>query len=225
MAKKSKTPEPGHNSGLTDEEVAALQHHFSIKIREQQRKAAIAKATYDSERDGVNKLFSSARGELGINRKEFEEVLALQDMTEAEFLNHERKRHGRMLAQGLPVGTQMDLFPKADAADDQARAHADGYRAGRRADDPIPPDHVASVFGADWMRGWEEGQAENMKQFTLAGEVIARREADKNKGKVVLEEEPAEQDEEAGIDADLKALEAKGWTQPTSDEEQLGAAA
>src|SRR5690606_18131824 len=92
----------GHNSVLTDDEIAALQQHFALKIRAQQRVYAEAKAAADLERNEVNALFTQARGELGYSRKEFEEILALQDMTEAEFQAHEAKRNKRMVSAGLP---------------------------------------------------------------------------------------------------------------------------
>lgn len=221
---RSKAASVGHNSGapLTDEEVAALQVHFSLKIRAQQRKAGVAKSAYDLERNEVNALFTSARAELGLTRKEFEEVLALQDMTETEFLAHEGKRRSRLLAQGLPVGTQLDMFEHGDTADDKALAEADGYRAGRRADDPVPPKHVAPMFHPDWMAGWHRGQEENAMQLQTAQTVLANRAAPAGE---LAPDEPEEDDETDEPDEleQARRLSEAGWTKPTAEEASFAA--
>lgn len=184
-------PEPGDNHILTDDDIAALQHYYANRIRSQQAKADEAKAKYDAERTEVNSLFSLVKGELQISRKEFEEVLALQDMTEAEFLNHEGKRHKRLERQGLPVGTQMAL-PLGDTVDDKLTAEADGKRAGLRADDPTPPEHVSPILHPDWMRGWHAGQEINIMRLGRAQEIIDARAAPAEDE--IPEEEPPEFD-------------------------------
>jgi len=226
MARKPKAGDHGHNSGepLTDDELAALQHYYADKIRQQQRKADLAKAAYDLERTEVNGLFALVKGDLKYSRKEFEEVLAAQAKTEAEFRHDEAKRARRFTLHGLPVGTQIDMF-SGDAADDAAEADANGYRAGRRADDPIPPTSLSTMFHQDWMRGWERGQGENLEQFAKANEIIAARAA---KAVELQPEAPAAEDgrepEEVIADAARK-LKREGWAEPTAAESELEAAA
>jgi len=209
MARKP-TPGAGHNSAtepLTDDELAALQHHYAHRIRVQQRKADEAKAAYDLERTEVNGIFALVRGDLKYSRKEFEEVLAAQDKTEAEFRHDEAKRARRFTLHGLPVGTQIDMF-SGDAADDAAEADANGYRAGRRADDPIPPTSLSTMFHQDWMRGWERGQAENLAQFAKANEIIAARKAASEVVETVGDEPATDdgRDPDEVIDDEARAL-------------------
>lgn len=203
MAKKSKTAAIGDNSGasLGDEDAAVLHAYFAAKIRAQQKVVALKKAEFDAEKDKVNALFTQVRGELRINRKDFEEDLRLQEMSEDEFIAHEAARHNRLSIAGLPVGTQGELFPKGDAADDQARAYNDGKRAGVRADDPVPPSYISSVFAPDWQRGWSDGQAENMAKIGKAEDILAARAQKAGKLEADEANEPGEPtDDEQSFD-------------------------
>lgn len=202
--KKSDDPAAGHNSGepLSDEETAALSQYFALKIRAQERVAAEAKATYDGERTEVNSLYALVKGELRYSRKEFEEVLRLQDMTEAEFLHHEGKRHSRLAAGGLPVGTQMEL-PLGDTIDDKNEAYQNGYRAGRRADDPVVPSNIAGILRADWEHGWADGQAANAAQLGVAETVLKGRSTPK------ADEKPVDLKEEVDLEPETIAKKAR----------------
>lgn len=214
----------GHNSG--DDEKAALQLSFSAKIRAQLKEAAKFKAAYDAERTKVNGLFSQARGLLDMTRKDFEEVLAAQDMDEDEFLLAEAARTARFARQGLPVGTQLDMFPaRNDAASDQARAHANGLRAGKRGDERDMPESVDPIFMNDWLQGYDEGQAELAAAFVRHNEI----EAAKDAKKPVLREEPADEDDgeeltEAAIKAGAKKLKASKFMEPTPAEQEFAPA-
>jgi len=218
MAKKSDGG-VGHNSGepLTDDEVAALSQYYSLKIRAQQRKAAEAKTAYDLEREEVNGLFAKVKGDLHYTRKEYEEVLALQDMTEAEFRHHEAKRTGRLIAGGLPVGKQLELA-LGDTVDDKNEAYQNGYRAGRRADDPVVPDTISPILATDWTKGWHDGQAANAAQLSMAEGILAARA----KPAVGLEAEDPEEEEEEDLhevaERAARKLKKSGWTEPTPEE-------
>lgn len=213
----------GHNSGaLSDDDAAAIQLSFSAKIRAQLKEAAKHKAAYDAERTKVNGLFSQARGILNVSRKEFEEVLAAQDMDEDQFLAAEAARAQRFARQGLPVGTQLDMFAGAkvgDAADDQAGAHASGLRAGRRGDEREMPGTISPVFMNDWLGGYDAGQAELGAAFIRANEIEAAKTAKKP---VLTEEKPDEDDgeelTEAAIKAGVKKLKGSDFMQPTAAE-------
>jgi hypothetical protein len=219
MARKLNAPEgehpaapKGHNSAvapLTDDEQADLQAYFSLKIRAQQRKAAEAKAKYDAEREEVNGLFARVKGELKIIRKEFEEVLAAQDMSEAEFLASEAKRHRRFSLGGLPVGAQMalDLGPTS-TADEMQLAHTDGKRAGLRGADPVPPSHVSGIMVPEWMRGWHEGQAEIAMRMGRAEAILEARAAPPSGP------EEAEPEEEFDPAKAARKLKKSGFMEP-----------
>lgn len=218
----------GHNSGaLTDEDASSIQLAFSADIRAQQKKAALKKAEYEAEREKVNGLFSQARGILGYARKEFEEVLAAQDMDEDQFIAAEAARNKRFALQGLPVGTQMDMFaaPRGDAADAQARAHANGLRAGRRGDPRDMPDTVDPIYMNDWLGGYDAGQAELGAAFIRRNEV----EKAKNAKAPVLTAEPDEPEEEeelteAAIKAKVSKVKKNGFMEPTPAEQQFAPA-
>lgn len=217
------SPPNDHNGPPTDEEMAALNAYFSTSIRRQQRKADEAKAAYDAERTEVNSLFALVKGELKYSRKEFQEVLAAQDMSEAEFLHAETKRHARFLINGLPVGAQLDMFATPrDTADEAAMAEANGYRAGRRGDDPTPPKEVSPILHPDFMRGWSRGQDEVGKQFIAGQEILKART---NKGKLTAEDpDPEPEEDEADpevVKAKARKLKAAGWTEPTSAETEF----
>lgn len=213
----------GHNSGepLTDDEAAALQTFFTLKIRAQQRRAAEAKASYDAERNEVNALFSQARGEVRLTRKELEEVMAAQDMTEAEFHHAEAKRLQRLRYGGLPVGTQLELFPSRDTIDDAIDAEANGFRAGRRADDPVPPDYIAGILHPEWMKGYHRGQAVNGEQLAKASEIIAARQAKKPELREDDGGGEADDLDPEAVAAKAKKLKDAGWTEPTDAETQF----
>jgi len=221
MARAKKTASIGHNNApLDDDEIAALQLWFSTKIREARKEADAAKAVLDSKREVVNGFFSQARGELRLTRKEFEEVLALQDMTESEFLNHEAKRSARMRLQGLPVGEQIEL-PLGDTADDLAQARANGFRAGMRGEPGEPPETVSPVCHQDWMGGWIEGQAKLAEGMFKAEGILEKIKASQpepeSKGEVVGDDEPEQEDLEEAIDAAARKLKRGGFLKPAPE--------
>ena len=208
----------GHNSNviLDEEDAAALQLHYTLRIRAQIKKAEAAKAIYDAERNEVNGVFSLIKGDLKIPRKEFEELLALQDMGEREFIAHEAKRHQRMVNQGLPVGTQLDMFGTGDTVDDQAVAYADGYRAGRRGDDGTPPETTATFLHPNWQEGWNDGVAENAPKLARATAIMEARAA------APVDDDDSDR-EEGDVEIDPAALERElktnGFTERSGDED------
>lgn len=213
MGRKPKEAGIGHNGPepLTDDEQADLIAYYGDKIRRQQRTAAEAKAEYDAERTEVNSLFALVKGELQISRKDFEALLLAQDMTEAEFLHAEAKRHSLYALAGLPVGAQIDLFANAaDTADDQAHAYANGKRAGLRGDDPVPPATTSPILHPDWMRGWTDGQAELGERMVRAAALIEARKPAPVAEVESDEEDPDPTDPEA-VDAAARKLKRSGF--------------
>lgn len=181
--KKDQEPTPapaGHNKGpLSEEDAAALTTHYELKIREAQRKVDAIQVDLKSARDVVNGHFKRMTADLGFTRKEFEaEVIEIANKTEAEYLAGERRRARLHRLAGKNPGEQLDLEEViADTVDDEIAAEAEGYRAGRRADDPTPPSHIAGIMQPAWMRGWHKGQEENGLRLARAAEVLRAREA------------------------------------------------
>lgn len=222
MARSRNAPGAGHNSEpLTEQEQAALLQHHLVNIIRDERIAVQKKADYDAARAAVTKGFAACKGDLGFARKDLEEILAKMKMTEGEFRSSENARTHRMSLAGLPVGAQLDMF-SGDTVDDAAEAEANGYRAGRRADDPVPPESIATMFHSDWLRGWTKGQDENGQQFALAKGILDKRAA---AGAMTLEEPEDDRDPDEVIDDEARALKRAGWTAPTAAEEAIGAAA
>lgn len=222
-----KPASPGHNSkpGLTDEEAAALTTHYALKIIEDQRKVAAKKVEMDGLREVVNGHFKRLTADLHFTRKEFEaEVIAKLNMTDAEFASSERKRDRLHRLAGLKQGEQIDLIDHVlpDTVDDAMNAESDGYRAGRRADDPELPSQISSMFASDWMRGYHAGQEFNALQLGKAAEILAR-----PKPGTMAPAEPQEEEADP-LDPDVigdeaRALKKSGWLEPTAEEQSFAA--
>lgn len=219
----------GHNEngGMSDDDAAALTVHYQLKITESQRALDALLVDVAAARKTVNGHFKRMNADLQFTRKEFQaDVLDKLNMTEVAFLNAERKRERLQRLAGLRQGEQLDFITHGlpDTVDDEIAAEADGYRAGRRADDPIPPKTIASIMVQAWMRGYHEGQAFNAKALGRAGEIVAAREA---KGPGL---QPGEDpDEEAEVELDPEEIDKKarklrkaGWTEPTAEEAAFG---
>lgn len=214
----------GHNKApLTDEEAAALTVYYELKIIEDQRKVDAKKVELDGLREVVNGHFKRMTADLHYTRKEFEaEVIVKGRMTEVEYLNSEARRSRLHRLAGLKQGEQLDLVDAIkDTADEAMIAEQDGYRAGRRADDPVPPSHISPILHQDWMRGYHMGQQYNGLQLTLAHEILARPKPGvmapgPNPDDGDVENEFGDHDAEIAAGAD--ALKAQGWVGPTEAE-------
>jgi hypothetical protein len=206
----------GHNSKqpLTDEEASALVTYYSLKILADEKVAAQKKADYDGARSAVNAHFKKLSADLGYTRKEFEaEVIDKMQMTETEYLNSEARRARLHTLAKLKPGEQIDLIDAInDTVDDAIAAEQNGYRAGRRADDPFPPDTLSTMFHTDWMRGYHAGQEYNGLQLVKAAEILARPAP----GTLTAGEDPDEDDDDADLDPDsitaqARALAKSSW--------------
>lgn len=214
----------GHNAngGLTDEEAADLTVFYQLKILDAQRKVDAIQVDLKSARDLVNGHFKRMTADLKFTRKEFQaEVIDKLNMTEAAFIASERKRDRLHRLSGLRQGEQVDWIEHTlkDTVDDEIEAEANGYRAGRRGDDPSPKN-VAPIMHQAWMRGYQRGQDENGERFIRAQEIIAARQP--KKPELVAEPEP---EGDPDPDAEAKKLRASGWMEPAADETQFEEAA
>lgn len=228
MARSKNAPGPGHNVILDDEEIAALEAHFAQKIRAANREVEEAAAVVKTKREAVNSLFALVKANLKTSRKDFEDLLAKQAMTPAEFMAYWAKLSARYQRNGLPVGAQQELFPvQGDTVDDQAAARAAGLRAGRNGDDPTPPKEIAGVLHQDWLAGWHDGQKELFMQLEKADGILAKlKQAGGELTEGDDEDKDLEQiDIEDQLDDEARRLKASGWANPTSDEAAFDTAA
>lgn len=228
MARSKKTPGPGHNVVLTDDEVAALEAYYQQKIKAAIAEVEVAASVVKAKREAVNSLFAGVKQDLKTSRKDFEDLIAKMSMGPAEFAAYWTKLSARYARNGLPVGAQQELFPTTgDTADDQAAAHAAGLRAGRNGEDPEPPKEIASVLHQDWLAGWHEGQKELYLQLEKADGVLAKlKQAGGELTDGHDEDEDLEpQDIEDALDDEARKLKASGWAKPTSEEASFDTAA
>lgn len=215
-----------HNlkGGLTEDEASALTTYYELKIIEDERKVAALMVDLKSARSVVSGHFKRMTADLGFTRKEFEaEVIELGQMTDAEYAHREGRRNRLHRLSGRKPGEQQDLVELInDTVDEAIQAEHNGYRAGRRADDPIPPKEVSPILHPDWMRGYHAGQAFNGMQLAKASEVMARPKP----GQLAAAPEPdSEDDDEFDPDKGARELKASGWTEPTAEEQQFEEAA
>lgn len=221
MARARKLPPgAGHNHrDLTDEEAEALGVHHQLAITQEQRKLDAMLVDVSNQRKLVNGNFKRMTADLGYTRKDFQtEVLDKLQMTEAEYRAHVAKVDKLHRIAGLKQGEQLDLIEHVlnDTVDEAAAAELDGYRAGRRADDPVAPSHVAPILHPDWLRGWHAGQEFNVLQLGKAKDILAR---PKPGEMVEADPEDEEEDDDEALDDAARKLKASGWTAPTADEE------
>lgn len=225
MARPKKQVGMGHNSPpLNDEDQEALGVHHQLTITAAQRKLDAALAEVSGLRKSVNSAFKRMTADLGYTRQAFQaEVIDKLNMTPGEYAAHMAMVDKLHRIAGLKSGDQIDLFSEAaDTADEQELAFQDGFRAGRRADDPVPPKHVSGIMQPKWMEGWTSGQSFNAMRMTRAGEIVAEREAaEAAKRAPVLTEADDEEDEDAALDDEARKLKASGWANPTEDEESF----
>lgn len=229
MARSNKTPGPGHNVVLTDDETQALEAYYQQKIKAAQADLEVALSVVKTKREAVNSLFAGVKQDLKTSRKDFEDLLAKLSMPAAEFMAFWTKLSARYQRNGLPVGAQQELFPTTgDTADDQGAAHAAGLRSGRNGDDPTPPKEIASVLHQDWLAGWHEGQKELFMQLEKADGILAKLKqaaGELTEGDGEDDENLDPEDIEDALDEEARRLKASGWAKPSEEETSFDTAA
>jgi len=218
---KATTAQIGDNSALSEDDEAALWAKTIADYRKAKRAADVKKAEYDDLRGEVTAVCAMAKAELGVKRKEVEDVVAKLDMDDDEFRADQAARHRRYALAGLPMGAQLELFGVGapDTVDDMARAYEKGRRAGLAGDDPSPPQTLHPSFIPEWQRGWSEGQDDLGRKMVRAMEIIASRK----KPEPLTAEDDDEEVEEDPADPEVirkkaNKLKAEGWTEPSAEE-------
>lgn len=202
----------GDNSAEEDE--AALYTHFIAKIRAAERVAKVKKAEHDAAKGEVTAQFTLAKGELDIKRKEMEELLSQLDLEPEEFAARLKQKIRRYGLVGLPIGAQMELFPKQDTVDELQVAYEHGKIGGLAGDDPTPPKRLHPSFTQEWMKGYHDGQKLLGERTIRAMEIInARKEGG---GMVDGDAEQKALDDEAGslVEKPKRSRKAKGAAEP-----------
>ncbi|MFZ5669096.1 MAG: hypothetical protein ACOY4K_06355 [Pseudomonadota bacterium] len=235
MSRASTAAGKGHNGGpLTDDEIAALQHYYANDIRRKQKAVGEAEAVLKTKRTAVNSSFALVKANLQYSRKDFEELLAAEEMGEREFLVKEAARTKRLQLHGLKPGEQIPL--DFDTVTEEQLAEADGYRAGLREDEPKPPETVSAIMHPAWMRGWHRGDEEAKGKTSLAERIIAiwaeqdgsgleSNDEDDDDADGETELEAAEEiDDQAEIDRQARKLKEEGWTEPQPEERSFAQA-
>ncbi|MBI5940124.1 MAG: hypothetical protein HY859_06835 [Caulobacterales bacterium] len=228
----------GHNGPpLTDDEIAALQHYYASDIRRKQKAVGEAEAVLKTKRTAVNSSFALVKAHLVYSRKEFEEVLAAEEMGEREFLVKEAARARRLQLHGLKPGDQVPL--DFDTVTEAMLAEADGYRAGLRDEEPKPPEHVSGILHPDWMRGWHRGDVDAKEKVSLAERILAIWNEQDGSGLEAADEDDEDEDEDGDaeleaaaeevdpqeeIDRQARKLKEEGWTEPTPEERSFAQA-
>ncbi|MFN3582924.1 hypothetical protein [Phenylobacterium sp.] len=229
MARRN-TKGKGHNLALTEEERQALATHYANKVIASDREIAAIQTDLSAAKGTLSGHFKLIQKHLGITKQEFrDEFLGALQMSDKEYAAAEKRRFDlhRLAGKDVPEGAQLDLLDRInDTVDDQIAAEADGYRAGRLALDPTPPDHIATFLHPDWLRGWTRGQEVNANADAMAYDILSRPQpgemaADDGEDE---DETGGDGDEEFDPDAEARALKKAGWADPTPAESEFAEA-
>lgn len=155
---------PGHNSSasLTEDQ---LQKRFFGHVREYKAELELKKGCDEAKRaaDAAFKnLCKRIKGE-GTPIEDIKTHLELQS-PEGEATMRQKMEAQLRIARwnGLPLGSQTDLFAGVDRTPAVDKARTEGKIAGLKGDDAKPPYAAESPQGQSWMEGWHDGQAVNL---------------------------------------------------------------
>ena len=172
--KGAKAPPPeGDNSGkMTDAEREALFNHHLAKLRGATAEVDKARAVLSEKQGVLSDFYRAAKvDDRRWTRKLLQEVVEKTGgkTSRRDVLAEEAARQQAFLWAGLPIGAQPDLFDGVPAAaKDELEWGAEGYLAGRRADERKPPaDCPAGGCTQEWLKQYDEGQAYNARQLAM----------------------------------------------------------
>lgn len=199
---RSKKVEAGDNSGsLTPEEREALFLSHLDGCRQQDAALEKAMDAVRAVRKVRNKVRNAASKE-GFPLKKIDDILKKEGMSQKDLQAEAELFRWMDQMAGLPVGGQAELFATTPVEiRDGLDWEAEGYRAGMRAIDPVPPAECAPRHHQDWMKGYHAGQERNAWALSEKGKIVDRR-TDIGHPPVQLEPEP---DDEPEFDADAQA--------------------
>lgn len=137
------------------------------QLRPLMDKAAVLKAQYDEAKSSVTNFRKVLCGQISMSAEDLDGIMSDQTAVRRDVVAREESRaYFRRLA-GQPVGRseeQIELDERLPPVErDIAHWRGDGFAAGLRASDPVPPEECpgAGDMQQAWMTGWHEGQTVN----------------------------------------------------------------
>lgn len=149
---EEQTPEPGHNSALTEDEKRAL---FIAGVRE-------LETLLDKKNDAVANVRNQRKRIVSYGFEPFQIDYAIKLRKDEDDGMIERRRKEAMVARFLnhPIGTQSDLFDDdSDRTPAVDRAYQEGQIAGAVGEKASSPYSPGSGQDQAWLRGWGVGQS------------------------------------------------------------------
>lgn len=159
-------PAAGHNSGdatleaLTDEQQRALFIKYVVDIERLNGAVADVQEELKEAKKAVKDCIKIAK-EYGFDKEDIEFALRLRKNPDNDELER-RRREARVAAWiNHPIGTQSDLF-EVDRTPDVDKSYAAGKMAGLEGKTCAPPHAAGTEQEQSWIRGWHDGQSENI---------------------------------------------------------------
>jgi ribosome modulation factor len=151
------TPSAGHNSELSEAEKQAL---FLRGLTELEGMIADKDEIMSDIRNQRKRIIS-----YGFTTADINFALGLRKKDDAESI--EKRRREAMIARflGHPIGTQADIFDELDRTPAADKALAEGKIAGAEGQAMSPPYDQSTEQGQQWLKGWQEGQADLASGF------------------------------------------------------------
>lgn len=201
---------------LNREERAALLQKHILDLRKGEAEVEKARVPFKAAQDAQTSRFNTAKADLGkrYTRKYLQGLVDDFGAKTRDLAALEVQRFEDRTDLSLPTfGEQRDMFGSAasDTERDAIAADIDGYRAGRRADDPTVPAEF-SAFASQWMAGWHKGQEENGKLLQKAAELATVEEEEEEDSQTdQAEDDDGEELTEAAVQAVVKSLKKSGF--------------
>lgn len=151
------TPQPGHNSELSEAEKRALFLNALTELERMIEKKSKIVADVRNQRKRI----------VGYGFRPFEIDYALKLRKDEDSEMIERRRKEAQIARFLnhPIGTQSDLFDEVDRTPAADKTFADGKVAGARGESCKSPFSPGLEQDQSWIKGWQEGQADLASAF------------------------------------------------------------
>lgn len=154
---KDETPQPGHNSELSEAEKRAL---FLNALTELER-------MIEEKNEVVADIRNQRKRIVGYGFKPFEIDFALKLRKDEDDEAIDRRRSEAKIARFLnhPIGTQLDWVDEVDRTPAVDKAFAEGQVCGARGESCKSPHSPGTEQDQAWIKGWQQGQADLASGF------------------------------------------------------------